>query len=575
MGVLFAIACSKTDKGITPVSVVQEESIKFTTNLDTGTYNVADTLPLVISVSSKIPTSGVVYSITTMWADSSKQIFKLDTSLISSSLSLYIPGLRKSGNYTVSISVTSKSSLNNTLYKSLIVQNNPVLRFPGYKVDPNARQLGENYWLSGTGVQMDLVIQTFQQVSPTDKVGFQSNFIKGGWGFATCGDFNNDGYVDVFTPGEYTTQWLSQDMAVRASFLLWDPINKVFKDTSLINDKNITTFPNAHKTVPCYLNGDNYVDLVIFPTDNNSSPVQLVVSDGKGGYDVQPIQTVPNGFLTSWGQLFGVTMTGGDIGDLNGDGLPDMVITANASVFIYWGIKTAPYFTQDNHATFLADSKNFGQYESNSFGGSAPLCGSGYDAVIKDVNHDGSNDILICYDEDTTTSNGHRTTNEKILFNQGKGLFLDQSVVNLPFYDLSLPVTISNQDYVLSDDDDIIATNGWTSLFKNFSGWSIFAYQKINGTYTMNKNLIQFSSSFKTKQLDGGKEKLLYYDYNGDGKKDIGYIDIAWGGEYGANNIMYNKTVFIKEGSSYVEHSLYDYDPYAKYMLGVLQKRFK
>ena len=158
-------------------------------------------------------------------------------------------------------------------------------------------------------------------------------------------------------------------MAVRASFLLWDPINKVFKDTSLINDKNITTFPNAHKTVPCYLNGDNYVDLVIFPTDNNSSPVQLVVSDGKGGYDVQPIQTVPNGFLTSWGQLFGVTMTGGDIGDLNGDGLPDMVITANASVFIYWGIKTAPYFTQDNHATFLADSKNFGQYESNSFGG--------------------------------------------------------------------------------------------------------------------------------------------------------------------------------------------------------------
>ena len=131
LGVLFAIACSKTDKGITPVSVVQEESIKFTTNLDTGTYNVADTLPLVISVSSKIPTSGVVYSITTMWADSSKQIFKLDTSLISSSLSLYIPGLRKSGNYTVSISVTSKSSLNNTLYKSLIVQNNPVLRFPG------------------------------------------------------------------------------------------------------------------------------------------------------------------------------------------------------------------------------------------------------------------------------------------------------------------------------------------------------------------------------------------------------------------------------------------------------------
>ena len=102
LGVLFLFACSKTEVPTTPpIPVVQEEAIKFTTNLDTGTYNVADTLPLVISVSSKLPAAGILYSILVNWTDSSKQIFKLDTSLTVSSLSLNIPGLKKIGSYSI------------------------------------------------------------------------------------------------------------------------------------------------------------------------------------------------------------------------------------------------------------------------------------------------------------------------------------------------------------------------------------------------------------------------------------------------------------------------------------------
>jgi hypothetical protein len=54
-GLILLFSCTKTDKVTTtpPVSI-QEEAIKFNTNLDTGTYNVADTLPLVITVLSKI-----------------------------------------------------------------------------------------------------------------------------------------------------------------------------------------------------------------------------------------------------------------------------------------------------------------------------------------------------------------------------------------------------------------------------------------------------------------------------------------------------------------------------------------
>ena len=136
LGVLFVFACSKTEVPATPpVVVIQEEAIKFTTNLDTGTYNVADTLQLVVTVSSKLPSAGLLYSILVNWTDSSKQIFKLDTSLTTSSLSLNIPGLKKTGSYSISLIVTSKSTSSNSLNKSISVVNNPLGRFMGYKVD--------------------------------------------------------------------------------------------------------------------------------------------------------------------------------------------------------------------------------------------------------------------------------------------------------------------------------------------------------------------------------------------------------------------------------------------------------
>ena len=126
LGFLCICGCNKIETSSTPPTsvVIQEESIKFTTNLDSGTYNLTDTVPLVISVSSKIPTAGLLYSIIATWTDSSKQIFKLDTSLSSSSLSQIIPGFIKAGNYTLSISVTSKSTVTNSISKLISLSRN-------------------------------------------------------------------------------------------------------------------------------------------------------------------------------------------------------------------------------------------------------------------------------------------------------------------------------------------------------------------------------------------------------------------------------------------------------------------
>jgi hypothetical protein len=57
--ILFLWACTKTEQTTTPPPpvVIQEESIKFSTNLDTGTFYIADTLPLEIKMNSTLPLS--------------------------------------------------------------------------------------------------------------------------------------------------------------------------------------------------------------------------------------------------------------------------------------------------------------------------------------------------------------------------------------------------------------------------------------------------------------------------------------------------------------------------------------
>ncbi len=52
------------------------------------------------------------------------------------------------------------------------------------------------------------------------------------------------------------------------------------------------------------------------------------------------------------------------------------------------------------------------------------------------------------------------------------------------------------------------------------------------------------------------KPWLIYYDFNGDGKKDISYIDAHnyW------NSSLTRKSVFIRTGNQFIEDDLYKYD---------------
>ncbi len=563
LGSLLLFACSKTDKVSPPVAVVQEESIKFTTNLDTGTYNVADTLPLVITVSSKLPSAGVVYSITTTWVDSSKQVFKLDTSLITSSLSLNIPGLKKSGNYSLSVTISSKSTPSNILNKSISVVNNPLGRFMGYKVAANAKQQGSSYW-KNVPVLSDIISVIFHTPGTGhDHVGTGLNTVSG--------DFNGDGYIDVFCPGNIYSNNLDNDVG----FLIWNSTTKKFEDKNLFNDKSqMSLIWNAQKVVPLYLNDDNYVDLVIFGyidegipnfyTSDNilkySKPVSLAISDGKGGYDLKPLVTESPIF---W-------HTGGDVGDLNGDGIPDLVINYGPMMRIMWGVTGFPYFSNLNSATFVNDP-NLNYTNNNGFGESCAECAyNAGDCVISDINKDGKNDLVLSSSEDLNSSTlGPKIP--KVLINLGNGRFNKSSIINLPYYgDGTNNPMYTQNDFIIDDVNgdgrkDIIGLNE-----ASYNTWNLYGYiQQIDGSFVIDKNLFQFSINNPRLARDW-KPRMIYSDFNGDGIKDVAFIDgVAGNIHYNdALNIMIKKrSVFIRQGNQFVEQDFYQYDPYMQSLL--------
>ena len=571
LGILMLCACSKVDKVTPPTPVTQEEAIKFTTNLDTGIYNVVDTLPLIINISSKIPTAGIVYSITAIWTDSAKQIFKLDTSAATSSLNLNIPGLKKSGNYNLSISVTSKSNASNTLNKSISVINNFLSRFQGYKVDQVAlalskqKNFGRDYWRN-SGLMMDLIISVFQKPLATNKFAVEQNFWGGALQAITTGDFNNDGWIDVFNAGgAYAGNGSS------FAFLMWDPIKKSFYDTTLFNDKSFKTFGgNRHTCVPIYLNDDNYVDIVIYDNGDEGipnspdEPIRIVLSDGKGMYDLKQIETSEKE-LPIWKKEHG------DVGDLNEDGIPDLVIVSNQFVYIYWGKKDFPFFTVDKHVTFVGDIQNFGSKANNGFGDVvAGVAGSAFTARIIDINKDNKNDILIGTSELHFDKYAYgNTQQQRLIINQGKGRFNNNGIIKLPFNYSNDNILTMIQDCLTDDLNgdgllDIVALTSQNDATKNFNWapWDILVYiQQKNGSFVIDRTYFEYNINNPRK--GNWKKYLIYFDYNGDGKKDISYTDDAGGLKRDGNATIVTKSIFVRTGNKFIETDFYQFDPYA------------
>ena len=98
----------------------------------------------------------------------------------------------------------------------------------------------------------------------------------------------------------------------------------------------------------------------------------------------------------------------------------------------------------------------------------------------------------------------------------------------------------------------------------NHKNWSIDVYiQNKNGEFDKDDNWIEYRINLN-RANSNYKNRLIYYDFDGDGVKDITYNDSGLNPYTNPDNDMKKKSVFLRKGNKFVEYSFFDYDKYAK-----------
>ena len=438
-GILFVFACKKTEIPATPpVVVIQEEAVKFTTNLDTGTYNVADTLPLVISVSSKLPAAGVLYSILVNWTDSSKQIFKLDTSLNVSSLSLNIPGLKKTGSYSLSVTVTSKSTSINTLNKSIKVVNKPT-----YKINFK-NYLQTSYELQKSNINIDLVALR------------KENGQKSGSILAIAYlDINGDGFDDIFINALYGTSSTEKSFG---EIYIFNKTNGGYQlDNSFFNAGQVPSSIHPRKALVGDYNNDGKPDIFITGHGWDQNPFP-------GEYDQLLLSENGKYKLVEFKDKIGF-YHGACSGDIDKDGDLDILVLGGPNSY---------FLINDGKGNFTYSTK---EIDVNKLGGQ-------YHCELFDIDKDGYLDLILGGHEfnvqDPTFLDKNKIEGTvRIYWGNNSGTYDFNSITNMPM--VANWGVITDLDFADLDNDNkfelAITRTGGASVNNQINyfywGWNI------------------------------------------------------------------------------------------------------
>lgn len=310
------------------------------------------------------------------------------------------------------ISFPTTADLNGDGHQDLIVLG---ADFPRSGVTTYAPRSGGVYWGNGQGgftpaTESQFPISSLKTVHPR-KVLFA--------------DLNGDGRLDIFVashgwdtspfPGEQNRLYLSQS-------------DGTWRDATA-NLPQLIDY--THTTAIGDIDGDGRPDIYVGNIFGQTGVLPYMLMNQGNGQFTMDRGRLPVGVGQGLHIPSGYQSPGANLADLDGDGLPDLIVTAATNgltkqTTIYWN--RAGYFS-DTNKTLLPENAMFA-------GNHIDL-----DAQPIDVNGDGKPDIVLV---GTQSSPFYEGWFVQILINQGNRIFFDETSIRLPPNAMSMGTSVAN-----------------------------------------------------------------------------------------------------------------------------------
>ena len=490
--VLSFIGCSKKesipDAPIVPVVV--EEPVKFTLSPDIAASNyllTKDTLEFTITVSSKMPSSGFIYSIVISRLDTALTLFKLDSTISQNSLAVKTGGFSIKASYTIKITISSKATSTNSADQNLQISRGRI-----YK-----NYLKNSYELSNFDTWFSSA-----QLYKADGLKYPNNpFIDEQ---STQIDIDGDGLEDLFyyegydlnispTPNPPPSVFMNTGTNLKQTNYTGTNIKNPHGTKILVGDFNNDSLPDIFSNVA--------VDPPFFAFPFLNDNCHLILNSKNG---LSSVKEFPD-------QGFWYT---GCSGDIDNDGDLD-IITFNFHNQGN-GVKSRIMWN-DGKANFTNDFAGVGNI---------PVV---YQSELVDVNNDGFLDLVIVFVPTTFPS---RVNDFRVLWGNGKGFSLDNSssismsgewyLVNLDFTDIDADGT---KEIIASGNYNNPSGSGapiyFISLYKSTDKGKTFSDKKsqyIDNNTASRFYHIRVQDIDKNGQLDifsGEKRDNIRWEWNG------------------------------------------------------------